>query len=58
MGDVTVNGRVTLVDMIYMQKYLLRLRKLSAEGMMRADMNFDGRVNVFDLTALKHLLVS
>lgn len=56
-GDVNLDGRVSVLDSIILQKYLLNQYSLSEYEFLRADVNHDGMVNIFDLCILKRNLV-
>lgn len=53
-GDVNADGTCSLVDRIMLQKWLLgAARRVDGDA---ADMNGDGRINIFDLCLLKDAL--
>lgn len=55
-GDVNEDGQINLVDIVSLQKYILRMNSLSTNGKANADLTADGRVNVFDLAVLKGMV--
>lgn len=55
-GDLTQDNATTITDAVALQKYLLAIKTLTAEQKAAADMNSDGRVNIFDLNLLKAAL--
>lgn len=55
-GDLNSDNTLTMNDAVLLQKYLLNLKKLTVEQLKLADMNSDGRVNIFDLALLKESL--
>ena len=57
-GDVNLDGRVSVLDGVILQKYLLNQYNLSKYEFERADLNQDGVVNIYDLCLLKKNLVS
>lgn len=57
MGDVDENGKLNMIDIIALQKYILNIRFLGADAKANADINLDGRINVFDLVLLKKLVL-
>ena len=57
-GDLNHDGVVSMVDIVKMQRYLLRLDSLQGEDILqRADLNQDHVVNVPDLMMLKHCVL-
>ena len=57
-GDLNHDGVVSMVDIVKMQRYLLRLDSLQGEDILqRADLNQDHVVNVTDLMMLKHCVL-
>jgi hypothetical protein len=55
-GDVNEDGKVSVADIVSLQKYLIRKTDLSATAKTNADLTGDGKVNVLDLAVLKHTL--
>lgn len=54
-GDLNYDDTVSVLDVVKMHRFLLRLEKLEGENIVqRADMNQDGVINVADLIILKH----
>ena len=56
-GDLFGDGSTDIVDLIFMQKYLLGNLQLLDEQHSLADINQDGIVNVVDLLLLKRKLI-
>lgn len=54
LGDVNADGNVSIADIVSLQKHLVGKGSLSSDAKANADMNIDGRVNVFDLSILKN----
>ncbi|MBQ8724809.1 MAG: RICIN domain-containing protein, partial [Oscillospiraceae bacterium] len=54
-GDVNTDGETSVLDIVMLQKYLLKVGSLSDSA--AADMNADGIINVFDLCIMKHKLL-
>lgn len=52
-GDVNTDNTVSVADLVSFQKYLSGINTLSATAKTNADMNSDGRLNIFDLALLK-----
>lgn len=56
-GDFFGDGSTDIIDLIFMQKYLLGNLQLFDEQYSLADINQDGIVNVVDLLLLKRKLI-
>ena len=58
-GDVDLDGDVDVQDIVYLQKYLLKRESFkSISNFIQADMNGDGKVNVFDLALQKRYVIN
>ncbi|MBQ8927073.1 MAG: RICIN domain-containing protein [Oscillospiraceae bacterium] len=57
-GDLNSDGEVSTIDLVLLQKHMVREQVLTAGQSSLADLNADGRVNVIDLTLLKRMLLS
>ena len=55
-GDVNGDGTRSIADVIMLQKYILHCGALS--NITNADLTSDGKINAFDLAALKRQLLS
>ncbi len=55
-GDVNLDGMVSLSDAVLMQRYLADIEPLSDMQKIAADLDENGRINIFDLTLLKNKL--
>lgn len=53
-GDVDKNGKIELADLVLLHKYLTKKSELSDEQFAAADMNQDGKVNIFDAIELRN----
>ena len=58
IGDVNLDGSVTVADAVDLQQFLLTEKSLTSEQGAQADMDGNGRLNAIDLTLLKRLLLS
>lgn len=56
IGDVNLNGKVTITDLVILHRYIDGLEELTAWEYDRADMNRDGKVDVTDLNLLRNKL--
>lgn len=60
-GDVNLDGKITVSDVIIVQKWLLHKLDESSSTVyyyiFAADVNYDGTVDAFDLAAMKQKLV-
>lgn len=55
LGDVDKDGSVGTKDAEKLQKYLVNAAKIDGSDAVLADINHDGKVNVFDQIALKRM---
>ncbi len=55
-GDVNNDGALGIADIVSLQKHLINVQRLDRNTLSIADMNSDGRVNVFDLAILKGMI--
>ncbi|MDO4157059.1 MAG: dockerin type I repeat-containing protein, partial [Oscillospiraceae bacterium] len=54
-GDLNYDNTVSVLDIVKMQRFLLRLDRLEGENIaQRADMNQDNTINITDLVILKN----
>ncbi len=58
LGDVNLDGSVSVADAVLLRKYLVGIEILSQEQLAHADVHADAKVNVYDLSALKTRLLS
>ena len=56
LGDVNLDGKVNVKDVVMQQKYILNIQKYQIQNYINGDMNRDGKVNVIDLALLKKVL--
>ena len=56
-GDVNGDGTADLMDLVMLQKYLVRKGTMTAEQSSRADLNADHVLNVVDAMLLRQLLL-
>ena len=57
LGDISQDGVISVEDVIVMQKYLHAKQKITKAQFEVADVNSDGKVNVYDLALLKRKLL-
>ncbi len=57
-GDLNQDFKVSTVDLILLQKYLLGVDNLDEDSFLRADVNGDESTDVYDIIALKRILIS
>ncbi len=56
-GDTNMDGKITIVDLANVQKYLLNIINLTGDSFNAADTNNDGKITIVDLANIqKHLL--
>lgn len=56
IGDINLDGSVTLADSVLLQKFLLKKETFSDEQAKAADINNDGAINCFDWILLKRII--
>ena len=56
-GDINLDGKLSVSDVVLLQKYLIKSGKLTADQAKRADLNGDGVLNAYDLALLKHTML-
>ncbi|MDE5885353.1 MAG: dockerin type I repeat-containing protein [Oscillospiraceae bacterium] len=58
IGDANFDGKISVIDVVIMQKYLLGRYRFSKAQWEQSDMNNDGIVNIFDFCLLKRKLIN
>lgn len=58
LGDVNLDGIISINDATLLQKYLADLVTFNDEQMLVADVNQDGTINIIDVTTIQKMLVS
>ena len=56
IGDVDQDGKITVIDVAYIQQKLVNIRDLSAEGALAADTDQDGKITVIDAAGIQRYL--
>lgn len=56
IGDVDQDGKITVIDVVYIQQKLVNIRDLSAEGALAADTDQDGKITVIDAAGIQRYL--
>lgn len=56
-GDIDTDGKLTVNDLVLINKHLLAVSTLTAEQCSKADLNGDGVIDVFDLVMLRKLFI-
>ena len=57
LGDANCDGSVTVNDASLILRYIVKLAKLSSQGLTNADVNWDGSVNAADAAAILRYVV-
>ena len=57
-GDINLDGSIDTADLLVLQNYLQKKANFSKAQSEAADMNHDGKCNIFDFIALKQKLLS
>lgn len=55
IGDVNLDGKMDMIDVVIIQKYLVNI---SNEIIGNADLNGDNRINIFDLSIAKDIIMN
>ena len=56
-GDVNGDGKISLIDLLYIQRHLLNTKKTSGVYTLAADVSKDGKIALIDLLMVqRHLL--
>ena len=53
LGDVNLDGTVTVNDVTLLQKYLAAIVTLNNEQLLAADYNRDGMITIYDCTLIQ-----
>ena len=56
LGDVDLDGKVTIDDATLLMRYLVEMEDLTDEQLKLADVNRDGKVNIMDVTDIQRFL--
>lgn len=56
-GDINNDGEFNIIDVVILQKWLLAVPDTHLANWKAADLCEDGKLNVFDLCAMKQLLI-
>lgn len=56
-GDVNLDGKISLVDVVYLNKYIAQTLDFNDQQMENADCCDDGRINSADATALLEFVI-
>ncbi len=56
IGDVNADGEFTMLDVVMMQKYLVKAGTLT--DMAAGELTGDGKINIFDLNVMKRMINS
>ena len=57
IGDIDQNGKVEVLDLVLLQKYLHNKQNFNQQQFIKADINQDTIVNIYDFVLLKKLLL-
>ena len=58
LGDLNGDGKLTVADIVGVQKYLSNVKTITKEALGQLDLNNDGKFNVFDLIILKRKIIN
>ena len=57
-GDVNIDGKVDVLDIVFLTKYVHNNQSFTFKNYINGDLNEDGLVDVFDMGALKSILLN
>ena len=57
IGDIDQNGKIEVLDLVLLQKYLHNQQNFSQQQFLNADINQDNIVNIYDFVLLKKLIL-
>ncbi|MCM1528978.1 MAG: carbohydrate-binding protein [Alistipes sp.] len=57
-GDVNLDGRTEVADLVALSRHLLSAEPLSADSLAAADVDGDGVVDAFDLARLRQIIIA
>lgn len=57
IGDVNSDGKFSIADAVLLQRYLLNIDSINRTQFIKADINMDGAVNVFDMCFIRRMLI-
>lgn len=56
MGDCNTDGSISVADIVKMNTYLLGTKPISADDIVLYDLDFNGKVDVFDMIEMRKLI--
>lgn len=57
-GDVNADGKVSVADIVMIQKYLVKSENITGKQLIAADVNKDKTVNVFDAVLIRRMVLN
>ncbi len=58
IGDIDLNEKVEIADAVLLKKYIIGIIPFNIAEFIRADVNADNEVNVFDFIVFRRYLLS
>lgn len=58
LGDVNMDGQITVTDATLVQKYIMNLETLTEQQKRLADVNGDGYITILDVTEIQKLITN
>ena len=58
LGDIDMDGEVTIMDATLVQKYIAHLEDLTDQQKRLADVNGDGEITILDATEIQKMLAN
>ncbi|MDE7097911.1 MAG: leucine-rich repeat protein [Ruminococcus sp.] len=57
MGDCNTDNEISIADLVCMNKYILNQQKISADDAILYDLDFSGKIDVFDVIKMRQIVV-
>lgn len=58
MGDCNTDNKISIADLVCMNKYILNQQKINADDAILYDLDFSGKIDVFDVIKMRQIVVS
>lgn len=58
MGDINGDGKISVIDVLYLLKNIVGSKELDATQIARADVSGDSKLTVIDVLMLQKIVIS